>query len=1662
MRRQIALVIFVSGLAAPAIAQVRRADPRLTDAQQVLELAVRQKHIAGAVAIVTERGRTVLETAVGSHEVESGPRMRMDTLFRIASMTKPITSAAVMMLVEDGKLRLDDAVSKYIPEFAAMSVVVPGQGIQSRAPAERSITIRDLLTHTSGITYGFLGQDPHARLYEEAGLCEGLFDSPLTLAESTQRLAQQPLVAQPGTVWNYSMSTDVLGRVIEAASGQDFAAFIADRLLRPLSMNDTHFIVPATKLNRMAKVQRPGDNKIAETVGEGLQRAGMSTYTTTYQFPGRSRYRSGGAGLVSTAPDYVRFLKMLLSGGELDGKRFLESDTISAMTQNQIGELSILFQIHGDKFGYGFGVHSAACDESNGASPGTYSWGGFFHTYFWVDPKREVIGVLMTQLHPFDHMTLWADFQKAVYDGLDRIANTASVDVPSPRSVYREYSSHAKGNFDWRVTDPRARDRRAWKFLPNPVRQIRIDDLQDAVRAEVIVDRWGGHLRTTGKAIRFNGNTWLRLPEITTTPTNRAEYYYSQDNPRVEVPLDHLRAGVNTFDGTCSTRDNHGWGQWGLYGVKLRIYYGKANTSNGVKNARIVRPASGATIRDHPKIVIDAPTGTRRVDVMAFYDGDDEDGDGVFRDWHRAFHQPRRDQPAELAGHAGTDAEAPFEIEWDTKWVPDQEPNGIRLIARVQSADGLWTVTDPVDALTLERPGHEVRHYAAQNVPEAFGVRVGRQKQCDFDVSRLAGETEAVLSLRTWHGWDGHHEPLRFNDHTLPIEGNNHHFDFDRLPIPASALRSGRNTLSIKSDTEHHMLEVLWPGPTLLIRSKRKLAAGPAVPDTERAQRETQSARSASGTTQHDADSFVRNTAKPTALSDELREVERYALTHAGDAANGQRLFEQEAVTKCLICHKVDKRGGAVGPELTHIGGKFDRPHLIESLLQPSQQIVEGYRTSSLVLQDGTVRSGVIRERSNESITLYDANAKRHTVRIADIEERSDSDVSLMPTGLANELPPDDFTDLVAYLETLRTGKARMGSGVVGPIDLPEGFTIETVTTGLDGATALDISPDGRIFVCEQTGAVRVIENGRLLDEPFVTLPVDSSWERGVIGVTFDPNFSTEPWVYICWVACEPYPHHRISRFRANGNVAVPGSEHVLLVGDDQTKMGGKVPNGHQGGALHFGKDGCLYVGIGEQTAGKPSQRLDTFLGKILRIHPDGTIPDDNPFLHLTTGKYAAIWAYGCRNPFTFAVRESDGLMLINDVGGKFEEVNVGQAGANYGWPTTEHGPTEKKGIAAPIHWYKQASIAGGDFPPADSSFPPDVYIFADFIHGWIRQISLSNPEQATAFATGLRRPVDMRFAADGSLYVLLRNAWVIDRKFEGGTGSLLRIVPPNDGAKPESAAGNNLRLDRDAKDESAGGLDAYKITTPSVTYFLEKTGAGLSSLIDRDGNDWLSFHPKHGSGAAGEYRGFPNAVHRQAGSYFHPLNAGTQPSTTHVTHESPDRISIEAESNNRKWACRYDFYSDHATFTMTRMPEEYRYWVLYEGTPGGQYNDDDWWLTSTAQTRQPMTTKNDDDLGSPEWIAFGDPRLSRSLVLLHHENDAHPDRFYQMKRQMTVFGFGRSGLQKYLDSVPQSFSIGLTEHDDAATLGRVAEGWLTAETPQATGTPHSSGEAVR
>ena len=322
---------------------------------------------------------------------------------------------------------------------------------------------------------------------------------------------------------------------------------------------------------------------------------------------------------------------------------------------------------------------------------------------------------------------------------------------------------------------------------------------------------------------------------------------------------------------------------------------------------------------------------------------------------------------------------------------------------------------------------------------------------------------------------------------------------------------------------------------------------------------------------------------------------------------------------------------------------------------------------------------------------------------------------------------------------------------------VPSGFLDSTYVDVPGDATAMQFAPDGRLFVCQQSGALRVVQNGTLLTTPFLTVPVNASGERGLLGVAFDPAFATNNFVYVYYTATSPTIHNRLSRFTANGNVVVPGSEVVLL---DLNSLSSAT--NHNGGAIHFGNDGKLYIAVGDNANGANSQSFGTLLGKILRLNRDGTLPTDNPFYTTATGVNRSIWALGLRNPFTTAFQRDTGRFYINDVGqSTYEEINEGAAGANYGWPQAE-GPSSNPAFTNPVLYYGrengQCAITGGAFYESPA-FPSDHYgdyFYADFCAGWIRRLDPATLVDSS-FASSISFPVDLKVGPDGALYYLAR-----------------------------------------------------------------------------------------------------------------------------------------------------------------------------------------------------------------------------------------------------------------------------------------------------------------
>jgi CubicO group peptidase (beta-lactamase class C family) len=366
--------------------------------------------IPGAVVLIQQHGKPVFFESFGLRDVATKAPMTEDTIFRLYSMSKPVTSVAAMMLVDDGKLALDDPLAKYIPAFGDVKVAVETRGEDGKPalttePLKRPITIEDLLRHSSGITYGFYGDDAVRRLYDKSDLFAGDVDN----AQFVERLAKLPLAEQPGTRWDYGHSTDVLGRVIEVVSGRSLFAFENERLLDPLGMRDTAF-------HLIDNAQR---GRVAEPLAADRFTRPVAGLTDPI-LP--RRWESGGTGMIGTIGDYARFAQMLLNGGVLDGKRYLKPETVAQMTSDHIGagtniaRDSLYFPGSDSGFGLGFAVRTRAEPP---LSPGEYRWDGVGGTFFFISPRDDMFAIVMMQA-PSQRGRIQMDVKKLIYEALER------------------------------------------------------------------------------------------------------------------------------------------------------------------------------------------------------------------------------------------------------------------------------------------------------------------------------------------------------------------------------------------------------------------------------------------------------------------------------------------------------------------------------------------------------------------------------------------------------------------------------------------------------------------------------------------------------------------------------------------------------------------------------------------------------------------------------------------------------------------------------------------------------------------------------------------------------------------------------------------------------------------------------------------------------------------------------------------------------------------------------------------------------------------------------------------------------------------------------------------------------------------------------------------
>jgi len=388
---------------------------RLGRIDDLVKEYVDKKWIAGAAVLVARDGKIVYYKGLGYDDVDKKAPMKKDAICRIASQTKAITSVAVMILYEEGKILLSDPVSKYIPEFKNPKVLDkfnPADTTYTTVPAKREITIRDLLTHTSGIGYAQIGSKESNAIYYKAGVVGGIGVNKIVLGDKMKILGGLPLLHQPGEKWTYGLNTDLLGYLVEVVSGMTLDEFFRKKIFEPLGMKDTYFYLPKEKRNRLATLYSEDSTKHIIKDGETYELNG----TMYVNYPNMDgTYYSGGGGLSSTAYDYSIFMQMLLNGGEYNGKRILSRSSIRMMTSNQIGDIDF----GDDKFGLGFGIVTERGAPKTPVSPGTFSWGGMFSSSYWIDPKEKIIAQFFLQQFPNSHSDIHEKFKALVYQAIN-------------------------------------------------------------------------------------------------------------------------------------------------------------------------------------------------------------------------------------------------------------------------------------------------------------------------------------------------------------------------------------------------------------------------------------------------------------------------------------------------------------------------------------------------------------------------------------------------------------------------------------------------------------------------------------------------------------------------------------------------------------------------------------------------------------------------------------------------------------------------------------------------------------------------------------------------------------------------------------------------------------------------------------------------------------------------------------------------------------------------------------------------------------------------------------------------------------------------------------------------------------------------------------------
>jgi CubicO group peptidase (beta-lactamase class C family) len=787
-------------------AQVGMSETGLAQVSRFLQSEVDAGRIGGAVGMVARHGQIAYFDAFGD--------CQKDSLFRLASMTKTITSAGVMKLVEEGSLKLTDEVARYIPEFANARAYK--EGSSDSRPASREITIHDLMSHTSGLGYSWFGPEAQDKAYRENNVGDIAVPIQEKLEERIERLGPLPLAFNPGTNWYYGLSSDVLGRVIEVVSGLQLDIYFHERIFRPLKMTDTQFYVPDSQRDRLAPFYAPDANQKAVRVKDGeILASGPINYSADYCYEGNGSVFLGGSGLVGSTMDYMRFLQCLLNGGRLEDVSPLRRESVAMMTRNQIGNLAMPFPGHGDGWGYGFGVLTERGKENDVASVGTFSWGGLYNTYFWVDPQEELIGLVMTQIFPYDHLSVRSDFKRLVYEAIDdsgfsrRYYYTKGVENGNPHFNGRQLRVNSSNvvvhpNFASR-SEPRS---------PGLARVLIEEDLRTISGANLYCEIWGGHAGTFNKTVTVNGRVKLKIPDEAS-----ADHNCSHNYPRFSLAPTDLVNGYNALQFNCD-RENMGWGHYIVDTACLEIRLPRDHkdlVAAGLSDFSALVKAKSSGEKISLELDSSNPSAISKVVYQARYTGYDENGNGWQTDWHGMTKE------REAYGMLGTSENGPFKLDWDVSMLPAQSGVEVRAFVYLKESPKLVFQSQVTGGLEIGSGRKDkVSLYLSDDLAKPFWSRANKLKECtiNLDVDPATIES-AQLHVVVWTGGAGEvKEYFTLNDKFFPVaEGESHDLYYHIIALDPKLLKKGANTIKLLSDTEHHGIEVMLPGPALMIRS---------------------------------------------------------------------------------------------------------------------------------------------------------------------------------------------------------------------------------------------------------------------------------------------------------------------------------------------------------------------------------------------------------------------------------------------------------------------------------------------------------------------------------------------------------------------------------------------------------------------------------------------------------------------------------------------------------------------------------------------------------------------------------------------------------------------------------------------------------------------------